>query len=349
VRLLIVGGGSIGERHARCFREARRSLRIEICEPRAARRREIARQRHVSAVHADLAGLDLSAFDAAVVAAPAHLHVRIAGRLVAAGCHVLIEKPLCVSERGVRGLISRARRERRTVGVGYTYRSYPALLKMAREIRAGRIGRPLAARATMAYNYPLFRPDYSRNYFAKAETGGGAVMDVASHALAFLSWVLGPVAEVSCAAERMRLARVRVEDTAALLLRFRSGALAEVWASAWQPRRRTEIEVMGPKGQLRYRTLFGKRRCLLDFNPGDARPRKRGHYYDSGRPWRPLDDRRFDADEPFVRQARNFLAAIAGREPVRTDLEEALHVNRVCRAALRSSRSGRAVRVGERR
>jgi predicted dehydrogenase len=332
VRLLIVGGGSIGERHLRCFRKVRKSLSAEICEPRARRRRELERRYDLAGVHPDFSRLDPSGFDAAVVATPANLHVAQARRLVEAGCHVLIEKPLCVTERGVAGLRAAARRRRRTVGVAYTYRSYPALVEMARRIRAGQLGRPTLARARLAYHYPRYRPDYRTNYFANPETGGGAVMDIASHAVAYLTGVLGAVAEVSCLAGRLGLRGVAVEDTALLVLRFASGALGEVWTSACQPRRETEIEVIGARGQLGYRTLFDRGGSELAFVRGDRSSRRASRV-------------RLDPDGPFTAQARNFLAAIAGRGALRTSLEEALHVNRVCRAALRSARTGRRVAV----
>ncbi len=332
MRLLIVGGGSIGERHLRCFLKARRSLKVEICEPRAARRKKLAEAYPVKATHADFGKVDLSAFDAAVVATPANLHVSQARRLVKAGCHVLIEKPLCVAERGVRSLISLAKKKRRVVGVAYTYRSYPALMEMSRRVRAGKLGRPILARARVAYDYPRYRPDYRRNYFADPDKGGGAVMDIASHVVACFTEMLGPVAEVSAATGRLGLRGVAVEDTALLVLRFATGALGEIWTSACQPRRETELEIVGARGHLRYRTLFDEKQTELASTRGD------------GSKWR-ANKQKLDFDLPFVLQARNFLAALGAKERVRTTLEDALHVNRVCRAALGSAKSGRRVRV----
>jgi predicted dehydrogenase len=342
MRLLIVGGGGIGEHHLRCFLKARRALKITLCEPRAARRKELAARYPLTAVVADFSGLDPAEFDAAVLATPANLHVSQARELAAAGCHLLIEKPLCVTEAGVSALQSQVKRGKLVVGVGYTYRSYPDLVKMAGLVKRGKLGPPLAARVTMAYNYPLYRPDYRKNYFANPETGGGAILDVASHGIACLTGVLGEVREVSCSAGRLGLRGVSVEDTATLALRFATGTLCDIWVSAWQPRRRTEIEIMGPKGQLRYSTIFDENRTELAFNPGDH---SRGGFYGGGRAWKVLAGREFNADEPFVLQAKNFLAAVAGREAVRCSLDDALHVHAVCRAAVVSAKRGRRVAV----
>ncbi len=342
MRLLVVGGGSIGERHLRCFLKARRSLKITLCEPRAPRRKELSARYPLTSALPDFSGLDPAEFDAAVLATPANLHVSQARELAATGCHLLIEKPLCVTEAGVSALQAQVRRRQLVVGVGYTYRNYPDLIRLAGLVQRGRLGPPLAARVTMAYNYPLCRPDYKVNYFANPETGGGAILDVASHGIAYLTGVLGEVREVSCSAGRLKLRGVSVEDTATLALRFATGALCDIWVSAWQPRRRTELEIMGPKGQLRYRTIFDENRTELAFNSGDSKGRRARA---GGRAWKVVSGRKLDPDEPFLAQAKNFLAAIAGREAVRCSLDDALHVHAICRAAAVSAKRGRRVTV----
>ncbi|HOX08770.1 MAG TPA: Gfo/Idh/MocA family oxidoreductase [Planctomycetota bacterium] len=330
-RLLTVGGGSIGERHIRCFLRAVPDLEVELCEPRRERAVELLERYPLVTVHPDFSRIDLSRFDAAVVATPANFHIQQTRRLLEAGCHVLVEKPLCVrpgEARAAAALAAAARRRGLKLGVAFTYRNYPLLAEMARQAEAGRVGPPLLARVTLAYDYSRYRRDYRTNYFALPGTGGGAVLDIASHAVAWLTWVLGPVESVQAEIGRGGLTGIRTEDTAVLLLGFRSGAMAEVWASACQPRRKTEFELIGPKGHLRYRTLFEDGCFELARTGGD------------GSAWQARRSPA-DFDEPFVAQARNFLAAIEGHEPVRTNLADALHVQRVCWAALNSAKGGR--------
>jgi len=335
-RLLVVGGGSVGERHIRCFLKVRPRLRVELCEPRRERAVELLSRYPLVTVHPDFAGVDLSRFDAAVLATPAKGHVAQATELAAQGRHVLIEKPLCVSagERSqVRALIRAARKNQVVAGVGYTYRSYPLLVRMAKQVsEEGKLGKPFLARVTMAYYYPDYRRDYRRNYFARPKTGGGALLDIASHAVAYLTGVLGAVETVQAETGHLQLKKVPVEDTALLNLRFRKGALAQVWASACQPRRQTEIEIIGAGGHLRWINTFDGHN-QLGFRRDDR---------DAGRRARRS---RLPPDQPFESQARNFLAAVEGRERIRTTLAEALHVQEVCWAARRSGRSGRRVRV----
>ncbi len=333
MRLLIVGGGRIGERHLRCFLKARKSLNVTLAEPRAARRRELAAKYPLEGVTGDLNELDLGEFGAAVLATPADLHIAHARLLARAGCHLLIEKPLCVTEAGVPALVSLVKRRNLVVLAGYTYRCYPQIEEIARLVRCGRVGPVLAARATMAYDYRSVARGFARSYFASHDTGGGAINDMASHLIAVMTWMLGEVLEVTATAGRHCLRGVSVEDTANLSLRFATGALCDIFVSAWQPKRWTGLEVIGPDGHLAWRNDFVKRGMTLKHAPGGERP------------WETISRKSFDADEPFVRQAKNFLAAIAGREPVRCSLADALHVHGVCRAALVSAKRGRRAAV----
>ncbi len=338
LRLLVVGGGGIGERHVRCLLKSRPAgaLEVELCEPRRDRAVDLLEKHALVTVHPAFERVDLSRFDAAVVATPANLHLAQAGALVAAGCHVLVEKPLCVREserRAARALLAAARRRRRVVAVGYTYRSYPLLMRLF--ARLGGLGRPRMARARLAYDYPRYRPDWRGNYFAREASGGGALLDIASHALAFLAMALGPVESVQALAGRQGLEGVAVEDTALLLLRFRSGVLAEVWTSACQPRREAEIEIIGERGHLRWVNSFDGTSALT-FTRGD------------GDPGRHTARKVLDGDEPFAIQAAAFLAAVenrgAGLGPL-ASLADGLHVQEACWAARRSARTGRREKV----
>ena len=105
MHFLIIGVGSIGERHLRNF------LRIEgvecsIAEVNADTRKKISGEDKVQSSFADYRETNPADFDGAVVCVPANLHVPIATELVKAGTHVLIEKPLAVLPDGIEDVIA---------------------------------------------------------------------------------------------------------------------------------------------------------------------------------------------------------------------------------------------------
>lgn len=116
-RLLIIGVGSIGLRHLRCFQATGR-VRASICEPNEALRLRVAGEQQVERHYADLDAALADRHDAAIIAAPAHLHVPLALRLAQAGVHLLIEKPLSTTLDGIDTL-------RQASPTGISWRPWP--------------------------------------------------------------------------------------------------------------------------------------------------------------------------------------------------------------------------------
>ena len=92
-RVLIVGIGSIGERHLRCFQATGRA-EVRLVEINPDLRRTIAGRYGISKTYEGLSGALHDPPDVAVVATPAPAHVSLATTLAEAGVSVLIEKPL---------------------------------------------------------------------------------------------------------------------------------------------------------------------------------------------------------------------------------------------------------------
>src|SRR5688572_12399346 len=99
-RVLVIGVGSIGERHLRCFGATGRA-EPGFVEINDTLRASIAERYAAAAAHADLDTALRERYGLAVIATPAPLHIPQARRLVEAGLHVLIEKPLSTSLDGI--------------------------------------------------------------------------------------------------------------------------------------------------------------------------------------------------------------------------------------------------------
>ena len=83
-RVVVVGVGSIGERHLRCFLKTERA-ELGLVEINPELRAAVAARYGIQDAFADIDGAIARGFDAAVIATPAHLHVAIATRLAEAG------------------------------------------------------------------------------------------------------------------------------------------------------------------------------------------------------------------------------------------------------------------------
>ena len=93
LKVLVVGVGSIGERHIRCFQQTGRAD-VSICEINDSLRIQIADRYSLTDAFGNWDEALASDFDAAVICTPAHLHVAMAIDIATLNRHVLIEKPL---------------------------------------------------------------------------------------------------------------------------------------------------------------------------------------------------------------------------------------------------------------
>ena len=227
-KVLVAGSGSIGRRHLRNLRSLGVKL-LAACDPDPERLRPMVEELGVETFE-DL-GLALADFrpDAVFVCTPPVMHVTQALSAILAGAHVFVEKPLSDHMEGIAELRDTARQTGRVVQVGYNMRFHPGIRQLREILERGAIGRVLWARAEVGQYLPDWRPwqDYRQSYTARRELGGGIILD-ASHEIDYVTWLLGEPVEVLCMAGRVSDLQVNVEDCATVLLRFASGAQADI-------------------------------------------------------------------------------------------------------------------------
>lgn len=190
-RVLIVGVGSIGQRHVRCFQNTGRA-EVSICELNASLREEVGRRYGIERSYSDLSAALAEPHDAALVAAPAHLHIPLSQQIADAGVHLLIEKPLAITLDGIELLQQTIAQRELVAAVAYVHRAHPVLAEMKQAIESGRFGRPLELVAVAGQHFPAYRPAYRDIYYKDHATGGGAIQDAMTHILNAGEWIAGP-------------------------------------------------------------------------------------------------------------------------------------------------------------
>ncbi len=325
--ILVVGGGSIGERHLRCFLRLG-NVRASLCDVSPAIRERLQRDYDVAATFDDYEAVDLSAYDVVVMCTPAHLHIPMARRAVEAGCNVLCEKPLSTSLDGADDLAEAIERKGVVFSVAYVMRAMPPMIELKQRIDAGEIGQVMTVVASSGQHFPTYRPAYREIYYTRHATGGGALQDAVTHVLNFVLWCMGPAASVCCEADHLVLPGVEVEDAASLILRFRNGpAIGTITLNQFQTNNDGRTEFAGTAGTLRVETP--------DWRLGVCKDEQ----------WTWSGPRTFERDDFFVAQAQAFLEAVEGRAAPACTLSEAADTLRTTLAALQSAEQGRRIAV----
>lgn len=318
IKLLVVGVGSIGERHLRCFANTGR-VEVSFCETNEQKRHEVAQRygvaRHFSSLEDGLGQLP----DAVVIATPAHMHIPMATKVVMQGCHVLIEKPLSTTIDGVEKFMSVVAGKKVVVSVAYVYRMHPALSQMREALRSGRFGKPLQVVAVSGQNFPFYRPAYRETYYTRHDSGGGAIQDALTHVVNAVEWIIGPVDRLVADASHMALTGVSVEDTVNVITRH-GDILGSFTLNQHQAPNENTITVVCEKGTVRFEYHEHRWRWLIE--PGNA--------------WHDESAGPLERDTLFVRQADHFLDEIKGIKKQVSPLSDAIQTLRVNLAILKS-------------
>jgi predicted dehydrogenase len=297
--ILVVGVGSIGERHLRCFQNSGR-CDVAFCETINERREAVAERYGVTGYESLDQALADAPFNAAVIAAPAQYHIPIARRLSDLGLHLLLEKPVSISLAGVDELVDLVERKATHVSVGYMMRGLPALVEMKAALDSGRFGKPVEIIVTGGQNFPFHRPAYREIYYADRAMGGGAIQDCIPHHLNAAEWLVGPITRLVADAEHCVLEGVEVEDTVHVMMRH-GAVLGSLTMNQHQPPNELQFTVLCERGAVRFE-MTGQRWYSAQ---------------EPGAEWNLEAEHPVERDGFYLHQATAFLDQLEGiREPL---------------------------------
>jgi predicted dehydrogenase len=189
IRLGVIGCGGIARwMHLRIARRMRGAMLIATADPDPQARACADSLTGVPSLRSADELLARPDIDAVIITAPPHLHADLVIAAIAAGKHVYVEKPLASSLDDGARVVDAVRRTAATIVLGYNRRFHP-LFGHARELlRRGRIGRVKAVQTT--FSEPA-QPDAMPEWKRRRATGGGVLLDLASHHIDLLRWFLG--------------------------------------------------------------------------------------------------------------------------------------------------------------
>ncbi len=324
LNLLVIGCGSIGERHLRCFIKTGRAS-VTACDTNPDLLKKMAATYSVP-VSDDWQKSLQAGFDAVVVCTPAPFHVSMARQAMEAGAHVLVEKPLSQSLGGVAELIATRDRLRRFAAVAYVLHVYPILCAAREFLRRGEFGPVRQVTVVSGQSFPTFRPAFAQTYYRDRKMGGGAIQDALTHSVNWVESVVGASESVLCDCAHQVLPGVEVEDTAHAAVRH-GAVLSNFSLNQFQSPNETTFQFNAAGGSVKVE-LHQQRWGTFAFGA-------------PGWTWHEVPP--LDRDGPFTLQANAFLDLLAGQPSRLCSLEAAAATLRFNLSALASADSGRRV------
>jgi predicted dehydrogenase len=224
-----VGVGLLGQRHARVWTEVAGARLVAVADTSPERAGDVGELMRVPG-YTDLNELLAHEDVAAVsIATPDHGHLEPVLAALAAGKHVLVEKPLATDLDEARRMIAAARAAGRILMVNYSQRFVPEFHWAKRQIADGAIGRPTIVRSLK--DDTIYVPTEMLSWASRTSP----IFFMTSHDLDLVHWYLEDRVEEVYAHEVSGVLRGRgvdVHDGVEALIRFRGGAVA-TFHSSW--------------------------------------------------------------------------------------------------------------------
>ncbi|MGH2890709.1 MAG: Gfo/Idh/MocA family protein [Solirubrobacteraceae bacterium] len=256
------------------------------------------------------------ALDAIALATPVPTHAPLAVRVLEAGKHCFVEKPLAIREADALAAVEAARRAGRTLMVGHLLEYHPGVLRLAELARSGELGERIF------YIYG------NRLNLGKLRADENALWSLGAHDVSVVLLLAGEE-PVQVAAHGQSYVRDGVQDVVFAFMRFPSGLTAHLHLSWLDPHKERRFTVVGSRRMATFDDMELERKLTV---------------YDKG----------FDEDsrtwgEYITRSGDSFSPRIPNVEPLRVECEEFVDSIRAGRAPRSDGASGlRVVRVLER-
>lgn len=321
MEILIIGGGSIGQRHLKNLRKFG-IKEIGVVDVKEKRLREI-KERYGVKVYRDLKIALQEKFDGILICTPPSFHTELAKKLIKYNTPLFIEKPLSHKLSGIDSLVTQAKKRNIPVLIGYNLHFHPGIILVKKFIKENKIGRLLSIRIDAGQYLPDWHPrqDYRKSYTARKDLGGGIILD-GSHEIDYLCWFLDnmkPI-EIFCLADKISDLEVETEDTAEILLKFNTGTIANIHLDFTQRVYSRSCKLIGAEGTI-----------IWDY------PEKKVKVYTArNKKWQ-IFNLKFKPNDMYVEEMKHFLKVIRRKEKPKVTLMEGVNTLKLALFARRSA------------
>jgi len=324
-RILIVGLGSIGQRHATLLREL-----CPEAEIKALRHKEGSNEAGVDGCFTKIKDALAYQPQIAIIANPSPFHLEAAFPLAETGVHLFIEKPLSSETRDVQRLISLCEEKNVVLMTGYNLRFLSSLIAFRENLQNRTIGKVMSVRAEVGQYLPSWRPDkdYRETVSAQKKLGGGVLLEL-SHEIDYLCWLFGSVESVYAELSKQSDLEIDVEDTAHMVLKFSNNIVATLNMDFLRHDTTRCCTVVGEKGTLRWDAI---KNTVSLYKAGENE-------------WNELSNSPSERNFTYREELKCFMQSIAGGQKPLITGEDGLTVLEVIEASRKASKTGQAVNI----
>lgn len=341
VRFAIIGLGSIARTHIQAIEQIPDAQVTVICTRNAENGQAMAARCGAQWTANVDAALHRTDVDVAAICTPSGLHLEPALAAIAAGKHLLVEKPLEITLARIDQMLAAAEEAGVMVACVFQQRFAQGVRRAKAALEAGRLG-PLALADAYVkwYRPPAY---YNGSWHGTSQLdGGGALINQSIHTIDLLQWLAGPVTSVFGHIATLAHSGMETEDTASAVLTFAGGAMGVIQGatSCW-PGDSARLELHGDRG-----TIILEEGQIVKWKLADAAPgeEERLLHLESGTGSGASDPKAIGF-ELHRRQIADLVEAIRETRAPAVPGAEGRKAVEIIRAIYRSARTGELVRL----
>lgn len=311
MRYGLIGCGGIGQLRAAALAQIKSAQLVAVNDVDEGRAAVLAAQHRGAGVVRHWQDLvQRPDVDAVIVSTPPHLHAEMTIAALAAGKHVLCEKPLGRNVAECAQMVAAAAQYGRFLATGFNYRFYPSMLKARELLDSGLIGELDHIRSYTGYT----AADHNQAWLHDpAIMGGGSLRDNGIHLIDLTCYFLGDVAEIKGFGTNAVWQFPGCEDNGFALLRNSQGRVATLQAS-WTEWRgyRLRVEIYGSRGCI-HATCFPMITQLYWSAERGGRMQRQVHVFPKTQVMEKWKSYRWVVVESFVQEFAAFAQAATGQ------------------------------------
>ncbi len=236
LKAAVIGVGSIGQNHARVYREMDGAQLVGVADSNAGNAAKIGNRLNVP-FYTDINKLiEEQKPDMVSVSVPTSLHFDVGMDMIGRGLHVLVEKPITSTLEQAEELVAAAKKQGVMLAVGHIERFNPAVMELRRRLREGMaLGKVYQIHTQRLSPYPSRIQD------------AGVVIDLASHDIDLMRYLTGEEI-IRVYGETLQSINSDREDMFNGLMRFRSGTVGVLNVNWMTPTKIRRLTVTGARG-----------------------------------------------------------------------------------------------------
>jgi predicted dehydrogenase len=338
MRGLIIGCGSIGERHL--FNLKKLGIKdLGIYDADNQKMNKLAIKYNVTKFQNLEAALGEQP-DFSIICTPSTSHISVATKCVKSGSHIFIEKPISSNHSKVSDLLKMADNKKLRIAVGYNVRFDDGLNHIKKKIQTNKIGKILSILSQWGNHIKNWNhPNYLNHYIL--QKGGGIILDD-SHEYDYLRWLIDDeVISVYCKTQKLTNLKTKTESLASIILGFKHGAIGTLIIDYVRPRYERTCHIIGEKGDIKW--SFTRPNVLKQSYKTTTHSKVISRYLGKEN----IQEKAFtnQLNQTYILEIKDFLDAIKNNRKPKVDGWEGLKTLEIGLAAHRSAKTGVAIKL----